>query len=1135
MGDQQKAPRYMTQLLDALGWNQGTRIPLANPDNQNLETLLIDRQNEIQRLKEALTLQNQKTSDLNNYKQHVHTEYQENTRLLFAHKQQLEQEVKLRQLSCNDSDSLARDITATNKQSKDISERIDKYQASITRLLKKADSLKSEVCGERGALQEWRAQLERNSGDISAIEQFTKQDVSKAKALETKRQKLKVEHDHMLDRLNQLVSNLSAEERACERISVQVMEGMEQRRQMMVMWTSAVENLRQRDTDIRHIKEDYEVLQVEANNIADKCREQQSFCDQQASNNAEAVRANMGLAQQLSNLRLVHQQLLDVNATLHSSAQCSQRELHSMHSTLEKLHMENRRIMEQQHRKDVALKEIINKIKELKAKLAESMDKTKTSEQRAKELEVILQEEERYASNLTLNQQRAMHCSFVEQQKLLALKNEEKLFNMHLKASKAIVSKLEKKQAEVLKNLQSVKESLYNICYQVETIGSQVSHMEGAQSEREVSAELLARENRLLEVRARHAARAALLERHSAKLQDDMRRLARELDHFVTTHVALQSRLRTSMLNVEGSEKDLRASRVEWRRARVEEALTRLRVAHASRALASLDDRAYNADTQRLRLDAAMNERLVEIMARREMFSVQVRALTEDCGKLRGEIKERENRIDQLKKRYDIFIASLGKDESGQQLSVTFFKIKFAAERAELRERGAALDADIGRQERDISALEATLRVVHAAHTHFLHHITPLARDSQYCCTSRYCRVDIGRQERDISALEATLRVVHAAHTHFLHHITPLARDSQYCCTSRYCRVDIGRQERDISALEATLRVVHAAHTHFLHHITPLARDSQYCCTSRYCRVDIGRQERDISALEATLRVVHAAHTHFLHHITPLARDTPEIQELDELMKKYYQVRDELKDLYNATASMELRVQDASARATALHDKCKQLEQRQADCENELDNLKDRISKHEGRLQNALDVVKNNAKRAKKIFDNVDDWRIFQLALWIRDYSEAASGALEALAETCAGVAAVYSHFAALVASADLQRYVTRHQRRLHLLVERLQADSRIGLPGDDEESVFSSSVSSLRSGMSITSGTTKRLAAFRKTLATKVQEPALIEDIPESALRSSVSLRVVTLGLERPSVSGAPSASGARLGKASR
>lgn len=43
MGDQATVPRYMAQLLEELGWNQGTRIPLANPENQDLETLLISR------------------------------------------------------------------------------------------------------------------------------------------------------------------------------------------------------------------------------------------------------------------------------------------------------------------------------------------------------------------------------------------------------------------------------------------------------------------------------------------------------------------------------------------------------------------------------------------------------------------------------------------------------------------------------------------------------------------------------------------------------------------------------------------------------------------------------------------------------------------------------------------------------------------------------------------------------------------------------------------------------------------------------------------------------------------------------------------------------------------------------------
>ncbi|CAH2068880.1 unnamed protein product, partial [Iphiclides podalirius] len=556
MNDSEKAPGYMAQLLDELGWNQGTRIPLADPNNSNLETLLLDRQNEIQKLKEQLTLQLQKRNDLNKYKEHVHTEYQENTRLLFAQKQQLEQEVKLKQLSKNEADRLDRDVVDSNKQSTSTANRIDRLQTSIAKLLKKADTLKSDVCGERGALQEWRAALERNAGDIAAIEQFTKQDLSKAKALETKRMKLKQEHDRIRDRLNQLVSNLSAEERACERISAQVMEGMEERKQMMAMWTGAVENLRQRDTDIRHIREDYAVLEAEANALAEQCREQQSFCDQQAANNAEATRDNLNLSQRLSSTRLRLQQTGEENVALDSEAKSMQRELSNMRNTLEKLRMENREIFDEQHRRDVELKNLVEKIRELKEKLLESTDKSKSSEKRAKELEDMLNDEERYASQVTQSQQRVMHCSFVENQKLLELKNEEKLFNMQLKASKAVMSKLDTKQRNIERNLQSLKESLYAVCYQVETIGSRVCHMEGAQAERECSAELAERENRLKEVCARHAARAALLERHAARLSDDMRRLTRDLEARSANYTRLRSRQKGAMLAVKGDDRD---------------------------------------------------------------------------------------------------------------------------------------------------------------------------------------------------------------------------------------------------------------------------------------------------------------------------------------------------------------------------------------------------------------------------------------------------------------------------------------------------------------------------------------------------------------------------------------------------
>lgn len=53
--------------------------------------------------------------------------------------------------------------------------------------------------------------------------------------------------------------------------------------------------------------------------------------------------------------------------------------------------------------------------------------------------------------------------------------------------------------------------------------------------------------------------------------------------------------------------------------------------------------------------------------------------------------------------------------------------------------------------------------------------------------------------------------------------------------------------------------------------------------------------------------------------------------------------------------------------------------QNRFECENDLENIKERIEKQENRLQKAREVVRVNARRAKKLIEGADDWRIFQV------------------------------------------------------------------------------------------------------------------------------------------------------------
>lgn len=89
---------------------------------------------------------------------------------------------------------------------------------------------------------------------------------------------------------------------------------------------------------------------------------------------------------------------------------------------------------------------------------------------------------------------------------------------------------------------------------------------------------------------------------------------------------------------------------------------------------------------RRLELEEAMREREIEISALRDILTVRRRVLNEQAANLSGRINLARLKVDQLKKKYDVAMGNLGTDEDGQQLSVTYFKIKTAQEKFELQE-----------------------------------------------------------------------------------------------------------------------------------------------------------------------------------------------------------------------------------------------------------------------------------------------------------------------------------------------------------------------------------------------------------------------------------------------------------------
>lgn len=162
----------------------------------------------------------------------------------------------------------------------------------------------------------------------------------------------------------------------------------------------------------------------------------------------------------------------------------------------------------------------------------------------------------------------------------------------------------------------------------------------------------------------------------------------------------------------EKSVKQLTAIRQSCQERQVEENLIRLKVNNIERDIKEVDNNILSLQKVELNLEQAMRERQLEIDGTRTILQAKRRHLDEERGRLRADLGVRQMQIEQFKKKYHIALTSTGKGEDGEQLSVTHFKIQQAQEKFMLQQEGDELDGRIKLAEKEIVAMEDTLKVV---------------------------------------------------------------------------------------------------------------------------------------------------------------------------------------------------------------------------------------------------------------------------------------------------------------------------------------------------------------------------------------------------------------------------------------
>jgi len=142
--------------------------------------------------------------------------------------------------------------------------------------------------------------------------------------------------------------------------------------------------------------------------------------------------------------------------------------------------------------------------------------------------------------------------------------------------------------------------------------------------------------------------------------------------------------------------------------------------------LNSRADDVFTLESKQLYLHLALEERTREISLHKDMMKVQIKNAEEERHSACTEFRDRVKKVETLKRRYEILMSHFDVEEettlsgtSSEDHSQAYYVIKASQRREELQREGDDLDGKIRKAEKEIKALENTLKMMNDRNEEF--------------------------------------------------------------------------------------------------------------------------------------------------------------------------------------------------------------------------------------------------------------------------------------------------------------------------------------------------------------------------------------------------------------------------------
>jgi chromosome segregation ATPase len=280
------------------------------------------------------------------------------------------------------------------------------------------------------------------------------------------------------------------------------------------------------------------------------------------------------------------------------------------------------------------------------------------------------------------------------------------------------------------------QELVYNAEFQIQQMERKVARAGGERSDEEKIA-LNAKIKEVTKVLDETKEQSRMLKHQCKKVIDELTVSKRKLVDIKEARKKGEAAIAELQLINDAAVKTLKEHNKEQEEFMVRHDVLKLEVKHLRDQLHGHADEVFGLANRKFQLEQSMEERKHEIKVHRDVQRAAFKASNEERHRVAMEARDRQTKVLTLKSKYESLVAAARpSDGGGEEKSQAYFIIQAAQKREELQREGDELDGKIRRAEREMKALENTLKHLNDRNTKFrlsFHKADPNSKEAKEC------------------------------------------------------------------------------------------------------------------------------------------------------------------------------------------------------------------------------------------------------------------------------------------------------------------------------------------------------------------------------------------------------------------